>query len=98
VGGGARSPLWNQIKADVLGRPVRVPKTAIGAPLGDAIIAAVGAGLYGSVEAAVARMVEQGVEYRPQPKDAARYDALYRIYVGLYPALKSSFHALAQTP
>ena len=92
VGGGARSPLWNQIKADVLGRPVRLPKTATGAPLGDAIVAAVGVGLYPSVEAAVAQMVDQGAIYHPRPEHAARYDALYRIYVGLYPALKSSMN------
>lgn len=98
VGGGARSPLWNQIKADVLGRPVRLPRAAIGAPLGDAIVAAVGAGLYPSVEAAVAQMVEPGVEYQPQPEVGALYDALYEIYLGLYPALRQSFQALARVP
>ncbi len=98
VGGGARSHLWNQIKADVLGRPVRLPKTATGAPLGDAIVAAAGVGLYPSVEAAVLQMVDQGATYHPQSEHAARYAALYRIYTGLYPALKASFHALAQVP
>lgn len=98
VGGGARSRLWNQIKADVLGRPVRLPRAAIGAPLGDAIVAAVGAGLYPSIETAVRQMVELGVDYQPRSEWAARYDALYKIYVGLYPALKASFHALAQVP
>ncbi|HXF63484.1 MAG TPA: FGGY-family carbohydrate kinase, partial [Caldilineaceae bacterium] len=98
VGGGARSPLWNQIKADVLGRPIRLPRAACGAPLGDAMIAAVGAGLYPTVEAAVARMVEPGAVYQPRPELAARYEALYRIYLGLYPALKASFRALAQVP
>ena len=98
VGGGARSALWNQIKADVLGRPVRLPRAATGAPLGDAMIAAVGIGLYPSVEEAVVQMVDLGAEYQPRPEWAARYDALYKIYVDLYPALKSSFHALAQTP
>ena len=98
VGGGARSALWNQIKADVLKRPVRLPRAAIGAPLGDAIVAAVAAGLYPTVEAAVAQMVEPGVDYAPNLELAARYDALYQVYVSLYPALKDSFHALARTP
>jgi xylulokinase len=98
VGGGARSALWNQIKADVLGRPVRLPRAATGAPLGDAMIAAVGVGLYPSVEEAVVQMVDLGAEYQPRPEWAARYDALYKIYIDLYPALKSNFHALAQTP
>jgi xylulokinase len=98
VGGGARSALWNQIKADVLGRPIRLPRAATGAPLGDAMAAAVGVGLHPSLEAAVAQMVEPGTEFHPQPELAARYDALYQIYVGLYPALKASFQALAQVP
>ena len=62
------------------------------------MVAAVGAGLYPSVEAAVVQMVEPGTEYQPRPELAARYDALYQVYVGLYPALKQSFHALAQVP
>jgi xylulokinase len=98
VGGGARSALWNQIKADVLGRPIRLPRAATGAPLGDAIAAAAGAGLYPTVEAAVAQMVEPGAVYAPNPALAARYDALYAIYVTLYPALKTSFQALARVP
>jgi xylulokinase len=96
VGGGARSQLWNQIKADVLGRPVRLPRAATGAPLGDAIVAAVGAGLYPTIEAAVGQMVELGDEYQPRAEWALRYDDLYKVYTGLYPALKDSFHALAQ--
>jgi sugar (pentulose or hexulose) kinase len=70
----------------------------MGAPLGDAIVAAVGAGLYPSVEVAVAHMVEQGAEYQPRSELAGRYDALYQIYISLYPSLKASFHALAQVP
>jgi xylulokinase len=94
VGGGARSPLWNQIKANVLGRPIRLPRAAAGAPLGDAMIAAVGAGLYRRVEAAVAQMVEPGAVYQPRPELASRYDALYHIYLGLYPALKAHVRRL----
>lgn len=69
-----------------------------GAPLGDALLAAVGVGLYPSVEAAVAQMVTPGTTYTPDPAHAACYDALYRIYTGLYPALRASFHALAEVP
>jgi xylulokinase len=98
VGGGARSALWNQIKADVLGRPVHVPRTAVGAPLGDVIVAAAGVGLYASVEEAVAQMVERGTEFLPHAAAAATYDALYALYLGLYPALKPSFHALVEVP
>jgi xylulokinase len=98
VGGGARSPLWNQIKADVLQRPVRVPRTATGAPLGDAIAAAAAVGLYRSLADAVHNMTSPGVEYRPRPALAHRYDALFQIYQDLYPALRESFANLALVP
>ena len=67
VGGGARSVLWNQIKADVLNRPVSLPGAASGAAMGDAIVAAAGAGLYASIEDAVAAMVTAGPVYVPDP-------------------------------
>ena len=98
VGGGARSPLWNQIKADVLQRPIRLPHTAIGAPLGDAIVAAAGAGLYSSIAGAAHGMNSFGATFEPRPELAARYDALYEIYLGLYPALAASFRQLAEAP
>jgi sugar (pentulose or hexulose) kinase len=77
---------------------VRLPRAAIGAPLGDAIVAAAGVGVYPSIEVAVAQMVEQGPEYQPKRDMAFTYDALYEVYVNLYPALKSSFEALAHVP
>lgn len=98
VGGGARSPLWNQIKADVLQRPVHVPKAATGAPLGDAIAAATAAGLYDSLADAVDGMTASGVEYESNPDLAGRYDALFEIYASLYPALAGSFADLARVP
>ena len=98
VGGGARSALWNQIKADVLQRPVRVPRTATGAPLGDAIAAAAAVGLYDSIADAMRSMTSPGVEFRPNPNLADRYDALFHIYLELYPALQESFAHLALVP
>lgn len=98
VGGAARSPLWNQIKADVLQREVTVPHAATGAPMGDAILAAVGAGIYASVEAAVGALVQPGTSIVPNRQVAPTYDALYAIYRDLYPALRDSFGALAAVP
>jgi xylulokinase len=95
VGGGARSAVWNQIKVDVLNQPIRLPQAATGAPLGDAIVAAVGAGLYPSLAEAVAQMTNKGTQYQPRAEFVARYAALYDVYVGLYPALKASFKQLA---
>jgi xylulokinase len=98
VGGGARSALWNQIKADVLNRPLHLPQTTTGAPLGDAILTAAAVGLHPGIDAAVAAMVQPGTEYRPLPMHTARYDALYQVYLGLYPALQGAFKELAAVP
>ena len=96
VGGGARSALWNQIKADVLDRPVTLPGAANGAAMGDAIVAAAASGLYPSITAAVTGMVTAGPTFQPNPDRAALYDGFYRIYRDLYPALRPSFRALAE--
>lgn len=96
VGGGSRSALWNQIKADVLNRPVHLPRAAVGAPMGDAMMAAVAAGFYPSVVDAVAHMVASGPVFEPSPARVPLYDDLYQVYLSLYPALRSAFHALAE--
>src|ERR1700730_15292102 len=57
VGGGARSKLWNQIKADVLGRTILLPESAVGAAYGSALLAGVGVGLLPSSGEAFARRV-----------------------------------------
>jgi xylulokinase len=98
VGGGARSALWNQIKADVLNRPIYLPDVASGAPMGDAIVAAVGVGLYATVQDAVIHMTGTGPYFEPQEKNESLYDALYHVYRGLYPALRTSFRELADVP
>jgi xylulokinase len=95
VGGGSASAVWNQIKADVLQVPIRLPRAAPGAPLGDALAAGVATGVYASFEDAVRRVVRVEREFAPDPALRARYDALYRVYLGLYPALRESFAALA---
>ena len=66
--------------------------------MGDAIVAAVGGGIYHSVQDAVAHMVRMGTEYPPQAGAAPLYDALYRVYVSLYPALRGLFSELAEVP
>ena len=93
-GGPAQSPAWNQLKADVTGLPVAVPRVPETALLGAAITAARGIAVYPDLEAATRGMV--AIERRLQPDPAARtvYDEVYAIYVGLYPALASTFHRL----
>jgi xylulokinase len=92
VGGGTQSRLWNQIKADVIGVPVLLPETSIGAPFGDAALACVAAGLHADVGGLV-RTVR--VRERFEPHEPGRYDALYGVYRASYEALRNEFRALA---
>ncbi len=93
-GGGASSDLWLRIIADVIGLPVRVVGTAESAAHGAAILAAVGAGAFGSVSEACEAAVEVGDVTEPGP-DTAIYDEMHAVYRDLYPALRESFHRLS---
>jgi xylulokinase len=92
VGGGAKGPLWRQIKADVTGLPVRVPTSVETTATGAAILAAVGAGLYGTVPDAVDRFVAFRPEmHEPDPSVRERYDETYARYRAVYAALRPVF-------
>jgi xylulokinase len=92
VGGGAKGPLWRQIKADVTGLPVRVPTSVETTATGAAILAAVGAGVHPTVAGAVEAFVAyQPEEHRPDPERHAIYDDAYRRYREVYFALKPVF-------
>ncbi len=94
-GGGAASRQWLRIVADVLGRPVRLVGTAESAAHGAAILAASGAGAFGSVAEACDAAVELGAVVEPEDHGGA-YDDAYGIYRDLYPALRESFGPLAR--
>jgi len=94
VGGGAKGPLWRQIKADVTGLPVRVPTSVETTATGAAILAAVGAGVHATVADAVGAFVSyQPEEHRPDPDRREAYDDAYRRYRDVYFALKPTFAA-----
>jgi xylulokinase len=93
-GGGTNSALWKQIIADVLEVPISLTRTAEGVATGAAILAAVAAGWYPTVQAACAAMVEVTDTTEPGP-DAGAFGAAYAVYRSLYPALTPSFAALA---
>ena len=90
-GGGARSPLWNQIKADVCGLPVVTLQGEDAAVRGDAMLAGVAAGVFPDLAAAAARMVHVERRYEPDPAARAAYDAAYDRYVRLFEALRPMF-------
>ena len=86
VGGGARSSLWLQLKADICQVPLRVPQVTEAACLGAALLAGVGAGVYTDWISAAARTVRLKKHIEPR-KSAAAYEERYRLYQQLYPAL-----------
>ena len=89
AGGGARSDLWAQIRADCLGLPLdRVAHLDVGC-LGAAMMAAVGAGAFASLDEAVARMARVERTFEPDPRRKARYDALFDAYGKATQALKA---------
>ncbi|MFQ5419373.1 MAG: xylulokinase [Anaerolineae bacterium] len=94
-GGGAKSPLWRQILADVLQAELVTVHTTEGAAYGAALLAAVGAGQFDSVEAACAQVIEM-VDSIKLGGDTAVYDKIYPIYRTLYPDLKARFAELSQ--
>ncbi len=94
-GGGTNSALWKQIIADVLDVPISLTRSAEGVASGAAILAAVAAGWYDTVEEACVAMVEVTDTTAPGPY-AGAYEKAYAVYRGLYPALRESFIALAE--
>ena len=98
VGGGSRSPLWNQIKADLLGRPVRATGAAETTSLGAAMLGAVAAGVFPSLDAAAASLVRLGDSYPPHAELRATYDAAHRRYRELYPRLRDLFAESTPSP
>ncbi len=93
-GGGGKSPLWRQILADVFNAEIVTVNTAEGAAYGAALLAATGAGAFNSVEEACDSLIQITGRTTPGP-DVAAYETMYPLYRNLYPALKSTFDALA---
>jgi xylulokinase len=95
TGGGARSPLWRQMQADIYGAEVATLMAEEGPAYGAALLAGVGSGLFADVQDAVGRCVAVSGTTQPDPAAQARYEELYAVYRGLYPALRASMHQLA---
>ena len=94
-GGGAKSPLWRTIMANVLNITVQIPENEQGPGMGAAMLAMVADGVYESVEAAAEAIVTMKAEEKPDPQLAALYEKRYREFQTLYPALKPVFAGLS---
>jgi len=90
-GGGSRSRFWNQIKADILQRPVFPAIVKESACLGAAMLACTSLGVYSNLYEAGKHMLQLGATIEPRAETAEQYQQGYRIFRGLYPALKPLF-------
>jgi FGGY-family pentulose kinase len=88
-GGGARSPLWLQIHADLLKKPIQLPREKESCALGSAMAAALAAGVYADFDEAARAMVAIEMQVEPRAANAALYDELFERYVDLYSRLNS---------
>ena len=90
-GGGAKSPLWKKIIANVLNIKVDVLETEEGPSLGGAMLAAVACGEYENIESAAARIVKVVDTIEPDPELAAEYEKRYQQFKQIYPACRELF-------
>jgi xylulokinase len=95
TGGQGKVALWGRIKADVLGVPVVVPAVLEGAVMGEAMLAAAGAGRAADPSSAAASFIKEAARYVPDPATAAAYEQAYRTYRELYPRLKDLMRGTA---
>jgi len=90
-GGGSRSALWNQIKADACGLPVVTLEGGSAAVRGDAMIAGVAVGVFADLSAACSAMVALRDRYEPNPATRTAYDDAYSRYLRLFDTLHPMF-------
>jgi xylulokinase len=93
-GGGARSALWRQILASVLGAELATVNTTEGAAYGAALLAGVGVGVWPNVDAACTQTIQVTGSTLPDLAFHDAYERCYQLYRGLYPALKPIFSSL----
>ena len=95
-GGGAKSPLWKKIIANVMNLKVDVIESEEGPGYGGAILAAVGCGEYASVEEAGDKLVKVVETIEPDAELVAKYEERYQKFRKIYPTVKGLFQELAE--
>lgn len=94
-GGGAKSPLWKKIIANVMNLKVDVIESEEGPGYGGAILAAVGCGEFESVETAARKLVKVIDTVEPDSETVAKYEKQYQKFKQIYPAVKDLFHMMS---
>jgi xylulokinase len=95
-GGGARSPFWRQLQADILNARVVTALADVGPAFGAAVLAGVGAGVLASVAETTDRLVRISDEVTPDPAGVELYRRHHALYDRLYPALQAEFAEAAR--
>jgi xylulokinase len=91
LGGGARSEVWRQIRADAIGRPVMTPRHVDTSPLGAAMLAGVASGIFAGPAEAASLLGSGGEWCRPDPRARAAYEDSYAAYRRLFDTLEPMF-------
>lgn len=89
TGGGARSKVWMQIKADVLNLPITALKTVDAGTVGSAMLTGIAVGLFRDLTDAAERMVQEMETYYPRPDMHEKYMKIYKRYKQVYHAVRS---------
>ncbi len=95
-GGGAKSPLWRQIMANVLNVTLEIPVSEQGPGMGGAMLAMVAAGEYENVSQVCKKFVRTAQTVTPEPELVARYERRYQQFRQIYPACKELFANFAK--
>jgi len=90
-GGGAKSPLWKKLVANIMNVEVEVPVSEEGPGFGAAILAAVGCGEYENVESATKAIIKIKEKIKPEEELVLKYEERYQKFKKIYPALKGIF-------
>ena len=93
-GGGAKSPLWKRIFANVLNAELEVPVSEQGPGMGGAMLAMVACGEYESVQACCDKLCATASTVKPEPQLVAKYETRYQQFRKIYPAVKALFPAI----
>jgi xylulokinase len=95
TGGGGKSTFWKQLQADIYGAEVVTVNSTEGPAFGAAIMAGVGAGIYGDIVEATENLVKPIERTQPRKEEMKRYEEYYHLFTELYPALKKSYAKIA---
>ena len=88
TGGGARSRVWMQMKADILNLPITALKTSDAGTVGSAMLTGIAAGLFSGLDDAAAHMVQEMETYEPRAEMHEKYMKIYERYKKVYSAVR----------